>query len=723
MEKMKPRRIKVHGFFQKMLLHATSVSGLGVYVFWQAKIKRLLPLLFLLIILFVVYHPWFGVGILSGGDFAINFPSMYSNSYLHPYAWYWNQGAGLGGNAISLLWIYFNYATSNLVFGEILGLPWGIFERVAYFYPFLLIGVISSITLARYVFTNKIYAFFSPLIFLINTYILMIGEGGQIWILLSYSLSPLALYLFIKNINTCVNDAKKKSFHLAILTGLVFSLLLMLELRMAYITLFAGLIYWLLGVLNKGRLKVFLKAFLFAFVIPGILSFGIHAFWLLPTIILRQNPADQFSSAYITEGAVRFFSFAKLENTISLLHPNWFENIFGKVSFMKPEFLLLPMLAYMSLLFTKRKNEKHERTYVIFFAILGLIGIFLAKGANDPLGGAYIWMFNHIPGFIMFRDPTKWYLLVAISYSILIPFSTWKIYEWLKSHVRFTSKSRFFNLQNLFIVLITGYILLLVRPALGGQLKGTFKPASIPSSYIRLENFLSSQKTFFRVLWVPQIQRFGLNSIAHPAVPSEGFFGESQIEKVLDELKKEKTKKDLIESAVKYVIVPYDTKGEIYIKDRKYDEALYLKTIGEVSKIGYLNKIDGFGKIGVYEVSGTKKHFWSPSNLLEMSYENISPVEYRVKIKNAKKGTILIFSESYDPKWVATTITDKKIQVPSTKYERGFNSFVLPQDGDYALNVYYSPQKYVEVGLIVSLTTFASVILFFILSLVRRKNQ
>jgi hypothetical protein len=670
------------------------------------KVKRLLPLLFLSTIIVAAYHAWFMSGILTGGDFNTTFPSMYLNAFVYPYAWYWNQGSALGGNAIPLLWTYFSYAVASLIFGKILGLYWGIFERVAYFYPFLLIGIVSSITLAKYIFSKKIYAIFTALLFLVNTYILMIAEGGQIWILLAYSLSPLALYLFIKSINAGVDNFQRINLKLAILTGLVFSLLIMFELRIAYIVLLAGFIYWFLRFLEKRELKVFLKAFIFAFLIPGILSLGIHAFWLFPTIILRQNPANQLGTAYTTANAVQFFSFAKLENTISLLHPNWPENIFGKTYFMRPEFLLLPILAFLALLFIRRNGEARERIYIIFFAILGIIGAFLAKGANEPFGGVYLWMFSHIPGFIMFRDPTKWYLLVAISYSILIPYSMYKIFEWLKlrnkfsiSNFQFPIKNKFFNPQNLFLIIISISLILLVYPAFLGELKGTFKPSSIPSEYVGLENFLSSQKTFSRILWVPQVQRFGLNSIAHPGVSSESFYGKYEIQQVLDELKKGKAERVLEEFAIKYIIVPYDTEGEIYLKDRKYDQALYLKTLNEVSKISYLKKVDGFGKIGVFEIAGVKEHFWSPSNSLNVNYENINPVEYKVAVKNAKKGDVIVFAESYDQKWIAK---NSEFKIQSLEFGGIFNSFVLPKEGDYSLEIYYTPQDYVNIGVGVS---------------------
>ena len=102
------------------------------------KIKRLFPTLFLFIIIAAVFRVWFGTGILTGGDFGIVFPSMYLNEYFYPYAWYWNQGIGLGGNATSLLWVYLDYAFTKKIFGQMLGFPWIIVERLVYFFPFLI---------------------------------------------------------------------------------------------------------------------------------------------------------------------------------------------------------------------------------------------------------------------------------------------------------------------------------------------------------------------------------------------------------------------------------------------------------------------------------------------------------------------------------------------------------------------------------------------------------
>lgn len=55
-----------------------------------------------------------------------------------------------------------------------------------------------------------------------------------------------------------------------------------------------------------------------------------------------------------------------------------------------------------------------------------------------------------------------------------------------------------------------------------------------------------------------------------------------------------------------------------------------------------------------------------------------------------------------------------KYKVSSIKYQDGLNSFILPKDGDYRLDVYYEPQKWVNIGLIISGITLASIILFLI---------
>jgi hypothetical protein len=510
---------------------------------------------------------------------------------------------------------------------------------------------------------------------------------------MAYAIMPLLILLTI-----FINEKKKNVLEYSLIFGLLISLQIMFDLRITYVLLTGVFLFWIINMVKDIQKKIYFKHSLkYLIFIPGLLTGILNLYWILPTFTTRQSPMDLVGSAYTSLEAVKFYSFSKLEGSISLLHPNWPENIFGKIGFMRPEFLIIPILAFTSLFFIKGLKESKEKTYLIFFAVLGVIGAFLAKGANEPFGDIYLWLFNHFPGFIMFRDPTKWYMLIAVSYSMLIPYSLWRIQQYLSLKFK---KVKY--LPHAFLVIVFVYLLFLIRPVLLGQLSGTFKSTSIPLDYINLENYIFSDSNFSRTLWIPTIQRFGYYSNLHPAIPAQYFLNTvdfTQISKKLNTLEGEKL---LQEAGVRYVIVPIDSQGEIFLKDRKFNDELYKKTVGEVNRIGYLKKINGFGEINVFEIPNTKDHFWTNAKNLLINYKFISPVEYEVNLKNAKKGDVLVFSESYDSGWIAQ---DSNIKIISLKFDNRFNSFVLSKDGNYTLKVYYASQEYVNIGMGVSLTT------------------
>jgi hypothetical protein len=662
------------------------------------KINKVFLVICFAIPIFVVFGTWFLDNTLIAGDLGVSYPSMLNNRSLYPMAWSQLDGSGFGVFAPSLQWVNTTIAIPTILLGKVLGLNWNLVLRLGFLYPFLALVIFSSILLFRKLFPN-IQLYLLSGIFILNTYILMVVGGGQVVGLgLAYAIAPLVLYLFINAIN-------KENIKTSLLAGIILSMQLMFDIRIAYITLLAIGIFWLLKIIEVRKLRFIFKSLIFAFIIPGIISLFLHAFWILPTILSHQNPVTQFSSAYTTASAVSYFSFAKFENAIALLHPNWPENIFGKVYFMRPEFLILPILAFASLLFVTSKKLKTENLkpkndlIIIFFALLALVGAFLAKGSNDPFGGIYLWMFNHVPGFVMFRDSTKFYLLVAISYSVLIPFTVSKIYEWLSSHTGLMIKNRFINLQNLFVILVVGYLLFLIRPALLGQLGGTFKTTTIPAEYTKLEQFLSSQDDFSRTLWMPTQQRFGFYSNNHPAVSAQDLFSIYDNKKLIQKLSS--SEKLLQDSSVRYVVVPYDSQGEIFLSDRKYDNTGYLQTITQVKKIPWLIPVSGFGKITVFAVPNAKDHFYITDQKSELTYKYISPVEYSVGLTNAKKGDRVVFAESFDGKWTAKS--DSGLTIQDSRFDNRFNSFILPKEGDYNLKIYYTPQEYVNIGVAISL--------------------
>lgn len=651
------------------------------------------------LVTFLVYHILLVLIPIAGGDY-ISF-STQNLSYWANYPFSgWDPKIDLGSSAIVFLgYGWFSFVFGNL--GKLIGVS--LVERLLWWIPFLLIGFFSSFFLARKILGKTPFAFFAPFLYLFNTYILLIIDGGQIaGIGIAYSIVPLFLLVALQQTN----------FMNMLLLGFTSSMLFLFDIRIWFIAFFSLGLYVLYTIISTRlfRLKKLSLYLLQMIIIPVIVTIFIHMQWFLPMVIVRQNPLKELGSAYTSLSAVKFFSFATFENAIGLLHPNWPDNIFGKVGFMKPEFLILPILAFLSLFFITKKLK--EAKYLVFLLFLGIIGIFLAKGAQDPFGSIYLWLFGHVPGFGLFRDGTKWYLLIALSYSIAIPFTIEQIFSWIE--LQTTLKKLY--LHYIFLVVIVLFLLFLVRQAFFGQLSGTFAPHPISQDYKNLSNYLFSQKQFSRVLWIPADQRFGFFSIDHPKVIATDFFRTTQ-EKSLQMLQKSSAESLLQEASIKYVIIPYDSEKEIFLKDRTYDEAVHQNAIKAVSSVPYLTKLSGFGRIAVFTLSTAKDHFFLENSTGVVNYTDKSPTEYIVRLENVKKGERLIFSETYNSLWIARRGETK---IFPQLFDGKFNEYILPASGSYTITLRFDAQKWITLGVSISV---ASILFFLSLFFILWKRQ
>ncbi len=612
-----------------------------------------------------------------------------------PFIWDQLRGNGLGENVAPLLGLRFYPVISRWILHNVAGLNWLGIELIIFFGVALLIGFYSAYQFGKYFFPKKRKLIFLTVgIFLLNTYILMIFGGGQLGVILAYTLAPLAL---IKTIDLIEKNREKFSWPRIIIVSLLFSLLALFDLRIAYIALVAAGIFSIFHNFFIRSLSIFRLI-----LSVGVISFlvlGLLAFWFLPVIAftsLAVNPV------IFNIESVRFLSFASFSNVIALLHPNWPENIFGKIYFMRPEFLVIPILAYSSLLFI-RNESKIQKMYILYFAFLGLVGAFLAKGTNPPLGEVYSWLFKHLVGFGTFRDATKWYLLIALSYSVLVPYTLtkiWLLIEKNKSKVRYV-----------FLLFAIGYLLFLIHPLWLGKLSGTFRLYQVPEEYIELKNFLSSQSNFSRTLWIPQRQRFGYYSDLHPAVGAYDLFKLSSPSAVLANLEEY----SLRSIGVKFVILPFDSQGELFLEDRKYSDTLRANIEGELDKISWLKKHPEFTQIALYELMGESSDLFSlASSRKKVNWQMINPTKFTLTLDLEDKD-LLIFSQRYDSGWVAKfgnkEIVNKKIDPYLMEFE-------ISEKGMYTIT--YTPQRYVYYGYGVSLLALAFCVVVLIKS--RRKK-
>lgn len=92
-----------------------------------------------------------------------------------------------------------------------------------------------------------------------------------------------------------------------------------------------------------------------------------------------------------------------------------------------------------------------------------------------------------------------------------------------------------------------------------------------------------------------------------------------------------------------------------------------------------------------------------PTPVPTIQYTKRSPEKYEVKITNAEKPFMLVFSQAYDPLWVAKTDQGEKIE--SVSCYSMINGFPVDVQNkkDFTITIEYLPQRWFYLGLLLSL--------------------
>lgn len=456
---------------------------------------------------------------------------------------------GFGASGLLSLWLDYPFRLFIKLLSTF-GLSWFFIEKLLWASVFLL-AIYSSYRLAMYVLKESRVAWVAPIIYTLNTYLLLLFSGGQFGVALAYAFAPL---VFLK----CT---RRKP----IANGLWLALLVAFDLRIAYLIIGAIIISML-----------FFKKFsaLYSLGITLIIAASIHLYWILPTV-LASNGTANLGEQFTNPGMLKFLSVADFSHAVSLLHPNWPENLFGKVYFLQPEFIILPIVAFSSLLFLKTE----KKLYVLFFGLLALLGAFLSKGVRDPFGGVFAWMFVHIHGFIMFRDPTKFYLYTALGYSLVIPFVLGKI----------TGYMRGIGFKRIVIITFIIFWLYTLRAVFTGQTTGNFQPTQMPYEYVQLKDLLVADRTHSRTLWIPQKENYAYFSDVHPLLATDSAF-----------VKESLFVQKISRMGVRYVIVPQDINRRLFLTDYRFDPNQRSAVVDSLRKTS-LKQNMSFRDIAVFE--------------------------------------------------------------------------------------------------------------------------
>lgn len=454
-----------------------------------------------------LHRGYFYPGIMTKGDWGFNFKEQMEPYFSLPYAW-WSEISISTMKTPMFAW--YPLIITYGVLAKFFSFDFSILERVLFFFPVTFLPALSMYYLTHSLFKNRVVCLFSAILYSSNTLILL---WSITWLTLSmtYSLTPLILALFIQSL-------QEKSSKKVVLTSIILAISFAYEARITYMTLWILVLYFLyINLIERSLPRLISSLKMLAYF--GITLFMLVAYWVLPFFLGggREASASRLSLKPWT-------SFNQLIHAITLKNSDY--AIIGEMrSFVvqpvNPIFFIILIIAFSAILL--RKKEKN----VIFFSLLALIGIFLVKGENPPFGFIYTWLFENFPGFNLFRDASKLFPLIALSYSVLFGVAISDLGKIIGRKIKRQSKSKMAVIC--FFTLVFSSQVIMAWPALAYQMKTytgrDYYPSlpAPPEEYLKIKTFITEQPSGFRTLWLPEISRFSFYSREYPTIPTERF--------------------------------------------------------------------------------------------------------------------------------------------------------------------------------------------------------
>ena len=663
---------------------------------------------------------------------------------------YYSWGTWIGNVNLSSVNVQIPFNLFMLAWSFVgnLGGSYDLATKLTLFIPIAFLNFLSPYILAKKLTNDNIIAFAVALFYGTTTY----GIANQTPIQFVYALAPLILYLFL-------NALKKNRTINWLFFDIVYWVGVCYEVRMMYIlSIILGTYFLLFKIKN-------LKKYIKNISISIFVLIGLNLFWLMPIILggLIRNIST------ITDRGLFGTELLDLSHAITLFNWLWTGGYPNK-TFVSQSiiwyFWIIPFIVFFVFVNSKKFFSEIDKEFILFFSIISLVGIFLTKETGYPFPHFYDFLYAHFPGFNLFREASKFYLIISIGYLGLISYSLLslkKLYKQRKIYFIAT-----------FIVLTLSFIN--IKPLVTGEIGGLFVPRQMPKDYLILKNRILKDNQYFRTLWIPRASKWGFIDNSNPRIsmadilyfPWEkitrnNFSANKYTEgKMMIKILNGKYGKNLIDlSSVKYIIVPNrdiandDDFIVYYGEPRSY-------YVNELNKMKFLQKIDiGTKEVTVYVNNNYRPHIYLTKNIdtikknqdlqiVEFRFKN--PTEYKVQIKNLKDPVYLNFSESYNNGWKLrvgdftwhSSFRKENYYIPDEYHfqnDAGLNSFYINpslickdflcrknSDGSYDINItlFFSPQSYFYLGSLLTILTLflvVSYLLFFYLIKIKNAND
>ncbi len=291
---------------------------------------------------------------------------------------------------------------------ESIGAPYAVIERLLWLWPYMIGAPLSGYYLCYRFTRHSAASAGGALLFALNTFSIGLIERGHIPALDAFVVVGLI-------VPRSIDFSKRPSWRRALALAALMSLQALYEIRYAYESVLILTLFCLLSLprlARDGELPRLLRSG--ATCALAMLAFNLH--FVLPTIVA--SPAVASLGSLDSFRAISHFG--SLFSSLSLYYP-FYHWAIGSDAFVDTP-VDLPFVAVAGIAWIGLLVHRKRRTARLFVA-LSLVGIVLASETNGPFAAVNEALFQHFPGFSLFRDFTKFYALIVPGYAVGIAYA------------------------------------------------------------------------------------------------------------------------------------------------------------------------------------------------------------------------------------------------------------------------------------------------------------
>jgi hypothetical protein len=676
------------------------------------------------IIILLTFHRWLIFGsIITSGDWPFFFKETLANVRI----WYlssWLDDANLGR-------ILFDIAQgpTYLLHGllaKFFNFDYILTSRIIHLYPIIGLILVTPFVLLKHLFTLRSSIVFA-LIYFFNTYFLTLITG-HITLAVAYAFLPVIITYWI--VSTKKNGGKY--FFIALILTITQGFFEPRTMMLTVGLIVLASVYEMSFVSKDTPVKSLTR--LAFFILLLILS---NTFWIISLFNKElAGPLSELGTRSIF--GAEFFT---LTHAISLHHPYWSNGliqVFDKSAVPLNAYLLIIFIAY-----SLSKNRKN--TNFAFWTTIFLLGVFLVKSTNPPFGDFVNTLFKYIPVLGLYRDTSKFYLYISVAIAFLSAYSLENL----------SSKIKYFKLFIVSLIFFLSFYR--TQTFMNGQIGTTFQARTIPHDYISLKEQLKQDIDFFRTYWIPRESRWTYYDM------DKRFLGDIYMRPLLHEISKNININSITELntmsnvlklwSVKYVLVPVeDNQNDDNFFVHYQNRNTYVEMIRDTKQLEEISS--GQSGLAIFKTEYHMPHIYvtdilpsskyiSP-NHTELNSTQISPNTYSLNLKLGTDNLVLMFSESYNSNWKirigdfnwVDSLADKNYFYPDKYHKKldvGLNAWQIDLnwfaergyqvDEIVPITLYFAPQAWMNLGLIISGSTFIIILGFLVYFTIKKYEK